>query len=665
MSDAPSIVTTLDERLPRPHGFTFGATHCGIKQARPDLALVRSAVPAAAAGVFTQNPARAPSVERDAALVPRDGMTAVVINSGNANAMTGERGIADNDRMAQHGARALGVAADQVITMSTGVVGVPLPIDRVTEALPALVASAGEDPAPVARAILTTDTCTKVAGTTVRLPGSEKPVRVLGIAKGSGMIHPNMATTLAVVCTDAAIDATRLQALLSAATPGTFNAICVDGDTSTNDAVVVLANGASGVSAQSSSAEATLGAAITEVLGSLARQVVRDGEGATRVMEVEVRGAPSDEAARLVARGVCRSSLVKCSTFAGQADWGRIAAAAGQAILEHGLAIDPRRAAIAVQGIELYSDQGPRDTLPEAELRRRMRDSTVRWSLHVGDGPGRALALGCDLSYDYVRINADEAQQIEVTAQGVVRRAPGLDGYSPRHKHQLLVDGLAYVRRFTGLRVMVHVPPPVAAESDDDAAPDALDADRVDTLARDLELCLDAGLRPLLVVPSEAIASRVREHMKTTGHYCESVDDDPRAIVRMLDRGYLGVLVDTDPRPERTVDRAIALGVHKLIVMGLARGLRDRAGSNGSNGSNGSTGTSPCVSSVHCDTLLAGLAEDRFWADDPRWLPLAEHAARRGIHALHLLDLRVPHALVGELFTDEGIGTLVTRQVTD
>ncbi|MCA9651474.1 MAG: bifunctional glutamate N-acetyltransferase/amino-acid acetyltransferase ArgJ [Myxococcales bacterium] len=634
-TDPPPVVTTADDPEALPRGFTFGAVRCGIKQGRPDLGIVRSDRPASAAGVFTRNPARAACVERDAGLLPSARIGAVLINSGNANAMTGPEGEQANDEIAREAAGALGVEPSQVLTLSTGVIGVVLPADLVTRALPSLLDEASPDPMPFARAILTTDTVTKVARVELTLPGSEAPVRLLGIAKGSGMIHPNMATTLAVVCTDAAVAPELLQGMLREGADASFNGICVDGDTSTNDAVTVLANGAAEIHVETPQQQAAFAAALHAVLGSLAQQVVVDGEGATRLLEVHVHGAPDDRVARLVARGVCRSSLVKCSTFAGHPDWGRVAAAVGQAVLEHELPVDPRRITIAAQGIELYDGTGPCVGVKIAEVNRRMRETTVRWTLGLGDGPGEHRGLGCDLSYDYIRINADEAQQIEVSGDGVVRRNLGLASYSPRLKHQLLVDGLAYVRRFMGLRMMVYLPP------------QPVDADTLDKLAQDLELCLDANLRPLLVVPSEDAARRVHDRLRGTGHYTAAVAPDPININRMLDRGHLCVMVRDRPVPHAIVDLAIKLGMHKLIALSNEEGLRDAYG---------------FVQRLAPENFLMGLERGRFSTTNPDLLVLAKHAATRGVPALHLLDLRLPHALVGELFTDEGIGSLITRQ---
>jgi acetylglutamate kinase len=637
----PPVVTALDPTQDRdplqllPLEFRFGAVRCGIKQGRSDLGIIRSTRPAATAGVFTRSPARAACVDRDASLLPSREIVAVVVNSGNANAMTGLEGEQSNALVASEAATALGVAASQVLTMSTGIIGVPLPADLVVRALPALLDDAGPDPMGFAAAILTTDTTTKIAALSLVLPGAAAPVRLLGIAKGSGMIHPNMATTLGFVCTDAGVAPERLQQLLRAGVDATFNGICVDGDTSTNDSVVVMANGAADVHVEGPAAEAAFAAALHAVLASLARQVVTDGEGATRVMEVEVRGAPDERTARLIGRGVCRGSLVKCSMFAGEPNWGRIAAAVGQVVLEHELTIDPRQLTIAAQGIELYTPQGPSAGVKTAEVNRRMRDSTVRWTIDLHRGEASYLALGCDLSYDYIRINADDAPQIEVSADGVVRRNLSLASYSPRLKHQLLVDGLAYVRRFMGLRMMVYVPPLPEVPG------------LVDNVAQDLELCLDANLRPLLVVPSERMAQAVHEHMKGTGHYSAAVAPDPSAINRLLDRGHLCVLVRDRPVPHAVVDLAIKLGMQKLIAMGAEQGLRDAHG---------------FVQRLSPESFLMGLERDRFSTTNPDLLVLAKHAATRGVPALHLVDVRLPHALVGELFTDEGIGTLITRQ---
>ncbi len=635
-TDAPLPQIAFPTGLPVPRGFPFSGLRCGIKQARPDLALVLSSPPAASAGVFTRNPVRAACTTRNASLVPGASTTAIICNSGNANAMTGELGVQANAMVAAELAKLLGVADVNVLTASTGVIGTPLPSDLIVEALDDLVAAASPDPRGAAEAILTTDTVTKLAAIEIMLPGASTPVRILGIAKGSGMIHPDMATTLGFVCTDAACSPALLQRLLGESIGTTFNAITVDGDTSTNDMVLVLANGASGVHVEGDSVIAAFASALHAVLLALAKQVARDGEGATRLLEVEVRGAPDAASARTIARTIARSSLVKCSVFAAQAQWGRIAMAIGQAALENGIAIAPERLVIAAQGHVLFSGQGQSTSVKPPELKRKLRESEVRWSVDLGLGDAGYVAYGCDLSYDYVRINADEVQSIEVGPNGRISRNLTLAAYSPRLKQQLLVEGLAYVRRFTGLRLMVYLPP--SARSRGDA---------VAKLAQDLELCLDAGLKPLVVVPDADAATAIEAHAKRVGHFAAMVAPDPMGIAAFLDRGHLCILVREAPMPDAVVELALKLGIQKLVVLGNEQGLRDAHG---------------FVQRLSPETLLAGLDRGRFDDSDPDLLVLARHAATRGIPALHILDARMPHAVVGELFTDQGVGTLITRQ---
>ena len=627
--------TDLVPAFPVP-GFRFGGVRCGIKHARPDLALIVSDRPVAAAGCFTQNKVRAACVDRNAAMLPTDGMRAVLINSGNANAMTGPGGVTANERMAAAAASALGLQPEAVLTGSTGIIGVPLPIELIEEAAPTFEATLEEDPRNFAKAILTTDTCTKVASTTVKLPGHDTPVRLLGVAKGSGMIHPNMATTFGFVLTDAAIAPAKLQDMLTPAVDRTFNAITVDGDSSTNDMVLALSNGASGVHVEGEATEAVFAHALEEILLALAKQVARDGEGATRLLEVEVCGAPSDLIARQLARGVCRSSLVKCSAFAGQPEWGRVSMAIGQVAADLGLDLDPAELTIHAQGTLLYDRAGPKLGHNSASLRAGLQQTEVRWSIDVGmGGEASSTAYGCDLSYDYVRINADESKQIEVSRSGGVSRNLSLAAYSPRLKHQLLCEGLSYVRRFMGTRAMVYLP-----------NLENLDAP-VSSLANDLELCLDAGLKPLALLPTSSAVETIAEHMHQAGRFAATVSPDPVSISNLLDRGHLCLLPRSNPAPDTIVDLALKLGIQKLIVLAPDGGLRDKHG---------------LVQRLSPDTFLTGLERGRFDATDPELLVLARHAAKRGIPAFHAIDGRIPHAVVGELFTDEGIGTLITRQ---
>jgi len=627
----PTIHRGFEDGAPTPLGFSFGGDRCGIKQSRLDLGAIVSDRDAVAAGCFTRNEVKAACVVRNAAMLPKDGIRGLVVNSGNANAMTGPQGDAANETMARALGAALGVPPSSILTASTGGIGRPLPADLIETAIPALVQGAAADPRPFATAILTTDSTTKLAHTEVHVGGTS--FRVLGVAKGSGMIHPNMATTLSYVCTDAKVAPTALAQMLPEIVDETFNSITVDGDTSTNDMVVVLANGASDLHIEGEALVSAFRAALLGVVGDLARQVAADGEGATRLLEVEVSGAPDRATARTIARGICSSNLIKCSVFAGQPEWGRVASATGQVAAGLGLTLDERKLKIAAQGIVLYD--GGQVYPKNLELRRVMQSEVIRWTVDLGLGTASGTAFGCDLTYDYVRINSDESKQVDSSRTGAAQRSLTLAAYSPRLKHQLLCEGLAYVRRFTGLKIMVYL------------QPSEIQFDPIPSLARDLELCVDAGLKPLAVVPDPRSVDVIQDHMKRAGHFCAAVPPDPVAINGYLDRGHLTVLVRETRAPDLIVDLALKIGIQKLIVIGNDQGLRDGQG---------------VVQRLSPDTLLAGLERGRFDASDPDLLVLARHAALRGIPALHIVDARVPHSVVGELFTDEGVGTLMTRQ---
>jgi glutamate N-acetyltransferase/amino-acid acetyltransferase len=646
---APTISTSLDAPLALPAGFAFSGVHAGIKRSRKDLGMIRCTGPAGAnvAGVFTRNLVRAACVDRCASLLPASGVRAVLVNSGNANAMTGAAGIASNQSIADAAATLLEAPASAILTCSTGVIGVPLDPQKITDALPDLIGQLGDDPRGFATAILTTDTVTKVAHVELLVrdeTGELGVIRLFGVAKGSGMIHPNMATTLAYVCTDAAITPQQLQASLRAAIEPTINAITVDGDTSTNDTVLALASGESGVELNDRQSLGQFGAALEAVLRSLAEQIARDGEGATRLLEIQVRGAPSTAIAKAIARGCCRSSLFKCSVFAGEAaGWGRLGAAAGQAALEAGffeldradIEIDAQRIPLVRGGAPVWLDGGsPPDV---GELARRLREPTVRWEVSVGHGPGSFTALGCDFSYDYVRINADEALQMVIGGEGQVGRNVGLDSYTPILKHQLLVDGLSYVRRFTGLRVMVHL-----------SGSAAVKPMLLASVARDLELMISADLRVLVVVPDADVLTNLRNDFSDGAYRLAEVPNDPARISARLDRGQACVLIQPRPDPGELVALAVRLGLAKLLSLADDQGLRDAGG---------------LVSELSPEQALVGLDRGRFTTDADENLAFARHASRQGLAALHLIDGRMPHALVAELFTEQGVGTLITRQV--
>jgi glutamate N-acetyltransferase/amino-acid N-acetyltransferase len=379
-----------------PQGFAYAATYAGIRKiAKDDLALIVSERPAAAAAVFTENRVVAAPVKlaRKNLALARGKVRAWMINAGNANCATrtGERVAQDTVDAA---ARALGVKPREVLPASTGVIGVELDARLIVSVLPKLAGALRVDAFDrVASAIMTTDTRPKTAFTQVG-----RGIRVAGMAKGAGMIQPRMATTLAFVMTDAAAAPGELKRALKHAVDATFNRLTVDGDTSTNDTVAVLANGASGVKPAARELEAGL----TRVLESLARQIAADGEGARKLITIDVEGAPSVRAAESIARAIANSPLVKTAIAGSDPNWGRILSAAGYA----GVAFDPARADVYLQGLRVCQG-GLASEFSEAELSKKLdaAECSIRFVIR-GAGKGRARFWTCDFTEEYIRINA-------------------------------------------------------------------------------------------------------------------------------------------------------------------------------------------------------------------------------------------------------------------
>jgi glutamate N-acetyltransferase/amino-acid N-acetyltransferase len=377
-------------------GFVASGVSAGIRRASPDVALVRSIPRAVGGAVWTTNRVQAAPVEVSRRHLEVAEPQAVVVNAGVANAATGAAGIADAQRTAAEVGTLLGVRADEVVVLSTGVIGVPLPMDRllagVGAAASALSAGGGED---AAGAILTTDNGPKLA----RVSGSGFVVG--GMAKGAGMIHPRLATMLAVVTTDYPLEPGEPVELLRAAVDASFNRISVDGECSTNDAVVLLANGTSRIARDPANGEEFV-AALHEVCASLARQIVEDGEGATVLLEIRVAGASSDEEAVAVARRVATSPLVKTAAFGRDPNWGRVLAAAGSAPWNGGFArLETDRLTVAFDDTKVFDRGAPTGLTPE------LGGTAVTIELDLGLGTGEAAYLASDLTYDYVRLNAE------------------------------------------------------------------------------------------------------------------------------------------------------------------------------------------------------------------------------------------------------------------
>ena len=382
-----------------PQGYRFSAIYAGIrKMEKDDLGLIVSNAPASAAAVFTQNRVQASPVKlcRKHLRLSRGIVRAILVNAGNANCAT-RTGDAVALATCEALAGRLKAPVEQMFPASTGVIGVELDPKLIARALPSLLKGLGADRfEAVANAIMTTDTVPKTASREITVDGL--PVRIAGMTKGAGMIQPNMATTLCFVVTDAIASPADLRAALSAAIEVSYNRISVDGDTSTNDTAVVLANGASGAKPK----RPELQRALTEVLEDLARQIARDGEGARKLVTIDVAGLDDNDAAQSIARAIANSPLVKTAIAGSDPNWGRILSAAGNA----GVVFDPAKADIAMQGVPVCQG-GLAADFSEDELKRRLdeRECAIRFVVR-GKGQGSARFWTCDFTEDYIRINA-------------------------------------------------------------------------------------------------------------------------------------------------------------------------------------------------------------------------------------------------------------------
>ena len=703
-----------------PTGFRFAGAHAGLKPVRRDVALVVSDVPAVAAGVFTKNLAAAAPIIDARPRVPSASIRAVILNSGNANAMTGPVGVADVVAVRTAVAGALGIAADEVLAASTGVIGVRLPAGKLAAAVPALVGALTLAPEPAAEAILTTDTRTKLAYRTLPLGGKE--VTISAIAKGSGMIAPQLATMIAIVTTDAAIAPALLDQALRAAIEPSFHCLVVDGDMSTNDTVIALANGL----AQNPPIEApgpdlaAFTAALTSLCTELARDIASDGEGATRLLEVSVTGAPSDEIARDLARSIAASSLVKAAIFGADPNWGRVLATVGARAGSQGFAVDPHRATVAIQGVPVFAREPVLTDAPA--LRAKMRAPEVRIEvgldpagqaepdpLHPGAGAGRATAWGCDLGYDYVKLNADYTSLIVQTADGGLAKDDRLTNYSPSFKRKLIVEALSYISKFSGTRCVIKLggsaigkPALEQAFCDDikllrsvglkpivvhgggpeitrtleklgHPVPQFVDGVRV-TSPHDLKvvdmvlgsinshlvtvLNLDGG-HALGISGKDGALLRARKHAPVGGHDVGLVGEitsvNAAVIEMLLGQGYVPVIspialgedgqsynVSADAAAAKI---AIALAAQKLIYLTDAAGILEHG-------------------ELVTDLTIADLDKKLAAADGKARVRMESiiEALHAGVGRVHVIDGRTPHSVLAELFTDRGVGTLITRQ---
>ena len=391
-----------------PKGFLAGACYVGVKSRKsekPDVAILYSQEPASCAALFTTNKFCAAPVLLGREVLKKGRARAVVINSGNANAATGEQGMENAKKVELLAEELLGLGEDEVFVSSTGVIGQQLPVEKVLDGVrrivPNMTVEQGTD---AAWAIMTTDLVKKEVAYELELSGGT--IRIGAMAKGSGMIHPNMATTLSYVTTDAKVSADLLQPMLKAAADKSFHMLTVDGDTSTNDSLFLFANGASGVAIETEEDKEAFAALLDDICIDMARRIASDGEGATHLMIVEAKGLPTEQDARLVARSIAGSTLFKAAVFGRDANWGRIMAAAGYS----GADVDPTKAdcilkSAAGEVVVMETGFGTDFSEELAKAVLTEHDITVIVDFHSGDG--QATAFGCDLTYDYVKINGD------------------------------------------------------------------------------------------------------------------------------------------------------------------------------------------------------------------------------------------------------------------
>ncbi len=693
-----------------PRGFRYAGVNAGIKAVRKDMALVFAEVPCVAAGCFTVNRARAAPVVDAARRLPADGIRAIVTNSGNANALTGKGG--EEDVLAIHAAFAevLDVPASSVLSASTGVIGVRLPVQKLKDAAPRLKSALAPALEGAAEAIMTTDTRVKIARRTIRLQNKE--VRIAAFAKGSGMIAPQMATMLAFITTDLVIEQHALQKALARAVEESFNHLTVDGDMSTNDAVFAMASGLAkndcvqDGDANYSKVETTLVSLCTE----LARAIAEDGEGATKLVTVKVNGAPTQDMAKDFAKSIAGSSLVKAAIFGADPNWGRVLSTVGARAGSQKYDVDPTRATVTIQGVSVYEYEAPTGFDPVA-LRSKMREPEISIDVTLTEGSASATSWGCDLSYDYVKINADYTSLTTSSPEGVVSRDDRLTNYSPGFKRALLVEALSYISKFTGKRTVIKYGGAAMVK-------DSLKA----SFASDVNLLLSAGLRPCIVHGGGPEITKTLEKLGSKkSEFVDGVRITDAADVKLVEMVLTGKINTEIVSLINQAKAAAAVGLSgkdagllrarkllgeggrdlgmvgeitsvnsELLEMMLAKyvpvispvGLGEEG--EGFN-INADAAAAEVAIAIHAEKLIyltdvAGVLENGELVSE---LTVSEvhrkiadktiqggmvakmrsclRALEGGVGSVHIIDGRVPHGVIAELFTDRGVGTLIKR----
>lgn len=693
-----------------PTGFLAAGINCGIKASKRDLGVLVSDRPATFAAALSTNKCRAHAVARTARLVDTtEHARVLLVVSGNANALTGTEGAEDDEAIARALADEVGVEPVEVLTSSTGVIGHRLPLNKVLEGIPTALGALTENPLTFGESVMTTDREVKIFVREVFIAGTL--VELHAVAKGSGMISPALATTLCFITTDAAISTVALRRALSDAVGGTLNQLTVDGDTSTNDMVVALANGAAendtielGGSTYEVFAETLL-----DLLEEVARSIARDGEGATKLIEVEVTGAKTVADARALSLSVADSTLVKAAIFGGDPyAWGRILAALGARAGRIGAALDPLALSLTLQGVRVFESGRPLPIAPDSGLKHRMNEPEIKVVADLARGNASAKAWGCDLTYDYVKINADYARATTTSAEGSVSVQDRLAELGPTIKKRILIEALRYIDRFDGLRAVIKM-----------GGAAMIDRELEEQFAEDVLLLQSVGLRPILVHGGGPEISRTLDKLGHKSEFVEGlrVTDRPQmAVVEMVltgsvnqrivaalnrqgrrgvglsgkdgglirakkllgdrDLGQVGEVVRVDTALIDMLERdgyvpvispvglgddgaayninadvvaaelAVALRAPKLIYLSDVPGLLDG---------------DQVVSELNADQLKTRIERGDIKGGMLPKLKAALSALRGGVEFVHLVDGRVPHNLIAELFTDRGVGTLIRQ----
>jgi acetylglutamate kinase len=687
-----------------PRGFRWSGVACGIKPHRPDLALVVSEVDAACAGAFTVNRAKAAPVVDAENRLPAEKLRAILVNSGNANALTGDEGLAAVKIVIDETAKQLGIDASQIVSASTGVIGMKLPHHKIVAALPKLVEGLSPEPDRAAEAIMTTDTTRKLASRTITLGGV--PVTIAVVCKGSGMIAPQLATTIALIVTDAAIDAEILDDALEASTRATFDQLTIDGDMSTNDSVFILANGLAGnprITSHDADFE-LFRTTVIDLLDEMARAIAADGEGATKRILTLVTGAPTEDVARDIAKSITGSPLVKAAMFGGDPNWGRVLSTVGSRAGSQNYDIDPAKSEVFIQNIEVY-DGGP---LPfdRATLRAKLREPEVVIDVELRAGDHEARAYGCDLSYDYVKLNADYTSILVEGPDGGIAKDDRLGNYSPAFKRALLVEALSYIERFRGKRcvikyggaamtrdsqlrsfcddvLMLHSVglAPVVVHGGGPELTKALEkgggrelVDNIPITPRDdlrvveqvtnqintelVTMLNRRGAHAVGLSGKDAALLRAkkitREDGRDLGQVGELVEVNHAFLRSLLSQGYIPVIAPIgigadgegyDVSADTVAAQiAIDLGAEKLIYLSNVAGVIENG---------------DLVSELSASELRAKFEAGVMTGGMALKASAILRAIAGGVSAVHLIDGRAPHNVIAELFTDTGVGTVV------